>query len=79
MMTLTETPAELDPATLHFTALLGISMGFTPCELRTRSAGTLQEAVDHQVADEIDLLTMCGFTRQVQPLSSMSATARSRP
>ena len=65
MMTLTETPAELDPATLYFTALLGISVGFTPDELRTRSAGAPQEAVDHQVADEIDLLTMCGFTRQV--------------
>jgi hypothetical protein len=65
MMTLTETPAELDPATLHFTALFAISMGFTPDEVRTRSAGTPQEAAGKQVADEIDLMTMCGFTRQV--------------
>ena len=65
MLTLTETPAELDPATLRFSALFGIAMGFTPDELRTRSAGTPQEAADKQVADEIDLMTMCGFTKQV--------------
>lgn len=65
MLTLAEIPVALDPAALYFTALLGISMGFTPGELRTRSAGGPREAVDHQVADEIDLMTMCGFTRQV--------------
>jgi len=65
MLTLTETSAELDPATLYSTALFGIAMGFTPDELRTRSAGTRQEAADRQVADEIDLMTMCGFTRKV--------------
>jgi hypothetical protein len=62
MLTLTELPAELDPAALHFTALLAIAAGITPDELRTRSAGTPH---DSQVADEVDLLTMCGFTRQV--------------
>jgi hypothetical protein len=65
MLTLTEVPAEIDPATLRFTALFGISMGIAPGELRTRSAGTPRESADKQVADEIDLLTVCGFTRQV--------------
>jgi hypothetical protein len=46
MLTLTEVPAELDPFTLRFTALSGMSMGFTPDRLRSRSAGTSREAAD---------------------------------
>jgi hypothetical protein len=65
MLTLTEAPAELDPFTLRFTALFGMSMGFTPDRLRSRSAGTLREAADKQVADEIEFLAVCGFTGQV--------------
>jgi hypothetical protein len=65
MLTLTQVPAELDPFTLRFTALFGMSMGFTPDRLRSRSAGTLREAADKQVADEIEFLAVCGFTGQV--------------
>jgi hypothetical protein len=65
MMTLTENPIELTPAALRFAALFGLSTGFTPSGLRARSAGTPQEAADKRIADEIDLLAECGFTRQV--------------
>lgn len=65
MLTLTEVPAELAPFTLRFTALFGMSMGFTPDRLRSRSAGTSREAADEQVADELEFLIACGFTRQV--------------
>jgi hypothetical protein len=65
LLTLTEAPAELDPATLRYTALFGIAMGFTAAELRTRSAGTSWESADKQLADEIELMTACGFTRRV--------------
>jgi hypothetical protein len=65
MLTLTQVPAGLDPFTLRFTALFGMSMGFTPDRLRSRSAGTLREAADKQVADELEFLTVCGFTAQV--------------
>lgn len=65
MLTLTEVPAELDPFTLRFTALFGMSRGFTPGRLRSQSAGTPWEAADKQVADEIEFLAVCGFTGQV--------------
>jgi hypothetical protein len=65
LLTLTEVPAEIDPAALRFTALFGLSMGFTPDGLRSRSAGTPQEAADKQLADEIEFLTAFGFTTQV--------------
>ncbi|HZR53613.1 MAG TPA: hypothetical protein VFB06_29415 [Streptosporangiaceae bacterium] len=64
-MTVTEIPAELTPASLRFTALFGISMGFTAAEVRTRPGDTAQKSADKQIADEIDLMTACGYTRQV--------------
>jgi hypothetical protein len=74
-MTLTETPAAVDAAQLRYTAMLAISMSFTPGELRTRSEGTQQEAADKQIADEIEFLSACGYTEQV---ASTVLTERAR-
>jgi hypothetical protein len=81
MLTLTEFPAEIDPIALRFAALLGISMGLPSAGLRTRSAGTRQEIADKQIADEIDLLTFCGYTMQVADLVLLErgAIPRTRP
>jgi hypothetical protein len=65
MLTLTEVPAELDPAALRFAALFGISTGLTPAELRSRAMGAPQEIADKQIADEIDYLTARGVTERV--------------
>ncbi|MGH3263110.1 MAG: hypothetical protein ACRDNS_14055 [Trebonia sp.] len=65
MLTLTETQAELTPAALRFTALFGMSLDVTATELRNRLGGTAQKAKDKQLADEIDLMTACGYTGRV--------------
>jgi hypothetical protein len=65
MLTLIEVPAEIDPTVLRLAALLGISTGLTPVELRSRATGTPQELADKRIADEMDLLTTCGYTRQI--------------
>jgi len=62
MLTLTQNPAGLDPATLRYTALLAIAVEITPAKLRTRSAGTPQAAADRQIADEVDYLSARGVT-----------------
>jgi hypothetical protein len=65
LLTLAETPVEVDARTLRFAALLAISMGSTPDSVRTRSAGTDREVADKQLADEIDYLAERGVTERV--------------
>lgn len=64
MLTLAETPAELDAPALRFAALLAISLGSTPDSVRARSAGTDREVADKQLADEIEYLAERGVTER---------------
>jgi hypothetical protein len=65
LLTLAESPAELDAPALRFAALLGISADMTPGAIRTRSAGTDREVADKQLANEIDYLAERGVTERV--------------